>query len=356
MRRSHVAWSRVLAALAISVLAAVAAALELHFVDVGQGDAVVIVAPDGRAVVYDGGPAADTLYTYLRRVGIEQVVLVIASHAHADHIGGLPAVIDAYVPAFVLDNGVPHTTRAFERYLHAVERSGAQLLTPERRTITLGEVRLHVLPSPGRPEWGHNDNSVGLVVEYGAFRATLTGDAEAQLFEWWLATVPEMLVDVQVHKASHHGSDEGDTRAALIGLRPELVVVSARAGNRYGHPHESALARYAEVGAALLRTDLHGTVRIEVEEDGSYRVTTERSAPAPTAEPARAAASAPSACIDLNEAGLAALELIVHIGHERAAAIAGLRPFTTVEQRSRVDGIGPARLRDIVEQGLACVR
>ena len=347
-------WLRAFTALVGAALVSAALALQLHFVDVGQGDAVLIVEPGGRAVVYDAGRAAETMRDYLRHVGIDEVALVIASHGHADHIGGLPAVIDAYQPAFVLDNGVPHTTRSFERYLEALERSGAQLLAPERRTIGLGDVRLHVLPSPGRPAWGHNDNSVGLLIEYGDFRASLTGDAEARLFDWWLETVPELFVPVQLHKASHHGSDNGDTSLALERLRPELVVVSVGSDNRYGHPHDGALARYVTVGATVFRTDLHGTVLVAADADGSYRVTTERSVPdsPPDAVPTTEAGD----CVDLNAADLETLQTIVHIGAERAEALVQRRPLGSVEDLSQVDGIGPARLRDIFEQGLACIR
>jgi competence protein ComEC len=145
---------------------------------------------------------------------------------------------------------------------------------PEGRTIGLGEVQLHVLPPPRQQSWGHNDNSVGLVVEYGAFRASLTGDAEARLANWWLATANERLEPVQLHKASHHGSAAGDTDALLARLRPEVVVVSVGAYNRYGHPHAAALARYAAVGATVYRTDHHGTVIITAEPDGTFEVTT----------------------------------------------------------------------------------
>jgi len=342
--------------------ASLAAALELHFVDVGQGDAVLILAPDGRAVVYDAGPSNDAMLHYLRQVGVEEVVLAVASHAHADHIGGLPAVLEAFRPPFLLDNDVPHTTRAFERYLDAAERSGAQLLAPERRTIRVGEVALHVIPPPGRPGWGHNDNSVGLIIEYGEFRASLTGDAEPRLFDWWLTSVPDMFAPVHVHKASHHGSRNGDTAAALARLAPEVIVVSAGAGNRYGHPHAEALERYAAVGARVYRTDLHGHVEVHAAADGSFEVRTQRSAdasdgaspePSPTAP--TPALPAPAGCVDVNAASLERLQDIVHIGPERARAIVELRPLASLEDLTRVSGIGPARLADIIEQGLACV-
>lgn len=268
---------RAIAASCLALVLSFAFALQLHFLDVGQGDVVVIVVPDGRAIVYDAGPDRHTMLDSLQRLGVTEVPLIVASHAHADHINGFPAVIDAFAPAFALDNGMPHTTLAYERYVGALERSGTHLLEPTARTITVGDVALHVLPAPGQPSWGHNDNSVGLIIEYGDFRASLTGDAERRLFEWWLATVPDRLAPVQVHKASHHGSVNGDTRAALARLRPELVVVSAGADKPYGHPHAGALARYAEVGATVMRTDEHGNVTIRASSDGSYDVTTERS-------------------------------------------------------------------------------
>jgi len=352
---------RSIAALALALLLGIAAALELHFVDVGQGDGVLIALPDGRHVVVDGGNDDGVMLRYLQATGVTQLALVVASHAHADHIGGLAAVIDAYRPAFVLDNAVAHTTLTYQRYLGAVERSGAQLIEPTARTISLGDVRLHVLPAPQRSSWGHNDNSVGVIVEFGDFRASLTGDAEPRLFDWWLATVPGQLRDVQVHKASHHGSSNGDTDAALARLRPEVVVVSAGAGNRYGHPDASALSLYQHHGATVYRTDLHGSVVVHANADGSFRVSTERTAQAPAAAPAAPAAATPSspaagACVDLNTASQQALQAIVHIGPARAAEIERLRPFQRVDDLSRVSGIGAARLRDIVTQGLACVR
>ena len=345
---------RALVATLLALLFGLALALELHFVDVGQGDGVLIRLPDGRAVVYDAGPSRGGMLDYLRRVGVEQVVLVVASHAHADHIGGLPAVIDAYAPGFVLDNGVTHTTATFERYLDAVERSGALLLEPIRRTITLGDVQLHVLPSPVQPTWGHNDNSVGLIVEYGDFRASLTGDAEERLFTWWLEEVPDLLDRVEVHKASHHGSDHGDTDEALARLRPAVVVVSAGRDNAYGHPHAAALARYDAVGATVHRTDLEGTIVVHVAADGGVRVVAEREAPAPLPGVAVAPGASADACVDINTAPETALHRIIHIDESRAADVVDARPFGAVEELTRIAGIGPARLRDILEQGLAC--
>jgi len=327
------------------------AALEIVFFDVGQGDAVLIRAPTGQAVLYDGGEGRVDLLPKLRGLGVGELSLVIASHNHADHIGGLPDVIRFYRPRFVMDNGVPHTTRAYERFLQAIEAAGSQLLEPTRRSIRLGEAELLVLPPPGRPAWGHNDNSVGLIVRYGDFRASLTGDAEHRQWEWWLANQLDLLEPVQVHKASHHGSRNGDTPGAIRALRPEAVVIGLAAGNTYGHPHEEALALYRSVDATVYRTDRDGRVTVQAWPSGAFRVRT-------ASTTAVAPVSPHGGCVGLNGASAAELRRIMHIDEERAEQIVRLRrerPFRSVAEITRIQGIGQGRARDVQDQGLACV-
>jgi competence protein ComEC len=255
-----------------------AAVLELHFFDVGQGDAVLIRAPDGRAVLYDGGQDGGLLLGHLEAAGVTSLELVVASHNHADHIGGLVDVIARYRPRFALESGVPHTTRTYERFLRALAAAGSQRLEPTRRVITVGDVHLLVIPPPGDTALGHNDNSVGLRIEYGEFAATLLGDSQPAQQAWWLEHHGELLGPVAVHKSSHHGSRNGDTRALMERLRPDMVVISLGGDNRYGHPHASALALYRHVGAEVYRTDVHGTVRVAADRAGSVRVAVDRPA------------------------------------------------------------------------------
>lgn len=247
-------------------------ALELHFIDVGQGDAVLIRDSAGRNVLYDGGRSATGALDYLRMVGVESLDLVIASHPDADHIGGLVAVIDSYQPRFYIDNGLPHTTQTYRRLLEAVAGAGSQYLEPTARRIGMGELTLRVLPPPGDPSLGQNDNSVGLLIEHGKFRAALTGDATGRQFEWWARTVPELMQAVTIYKASHHGSSNGDTRWSVDSFRPQAVVISVGGGNGYGHPAEETTLLYHSVSAQIYRTDLNGTVRVEAAADGSYRI------------------------------------------------------------------------------------
>ena len=251
---------------------------ELHFIDVGQGDSVFIKAPSGQGVLYDGGRRSQAPLAYLQAMGVTRVDLVIASHQDADHIAGLAAVVDYYRPKFFLDNGIPHTTQTYFDLLDAVERAGSQVLEPTARRITLGAVTLQVIPPPGLPGLGNNDNSIGLIVEYGSFNAAMTGDAERAEMNWWVENVPDLLRTVDVYKASHHGSENGDSPLSMSTFKPKAVVIGVGLANSYGHPSERALRLYQAIGAQVYRTDLQGTVVVHAAQDGTYSVTTERQA------------------------------------------------------------------------------
>ena len=266
--------------------------LILTFLDVGQGDAVLIQAPTGQNVLYDGGRYNDRALELLQARGVTKLDLVIASHADFDHINGLINVVRSYKPRFFMDNGVTHTTQTYAELLQAVQAAGSQLLEPTARTITLGDVTLRVLPPPGDASLGQNDNSVGVMVSYGSFRASLTGDSEGAEWNYWDGL--GVLEPVQVHKASHHGSANGDIPLTMSRLEPETVVISVGAGNSYGHPTDEALRLYVAVGANVYRTDLQGTVTVAARADGSYTVTTERASPAPQPQPSPAPGPTPA--------------------------------------------------------------
>ena len=269
----------------------VEASLTLRFIDVGQGDAILIQAPNGQNVLIDGGRYQDRVLAYLRELDISSLDLIIASHADFDHIHGLIEVVSHYRPTFFMDNAMPHTTQTYAELLMAVQAAGSQLLEPTQRTISLGDVSLRILPPPGDESLGQNDNSIGVIVTYGDFRASLTGDSEAAEWNYW--ENENLLEPVQVHKSSHHGSENGDIPLTMSRLQPEVVVISVGEGNSYGHPTERALRLYAAVGASIYRTDLQGSITVKAQQDGSYDVEVERQGfdepltpPTPSAEPA----------------------------------------------------------------------
>ena len=194
---------------------------------------------------------------------------------HADHIGGMPELLQSHVVRFYLDNGIPHTTGIYRRTLDAVRASGAQYLQATNRTITLGAAQIHILAPP--PSTTINNASVGILVEYGQFRALLTGDSEREELEHWLGA--DAIQRVSVVKVAHHGSDNGTSASWIATTHPQVAVISVGAGNSYGHPSPLVVAQWQNAGARVYRTDRDGGVFIIANDDGSFVVTTDRSDP-----------------------------------------------------------------------------
>ena len=245
--------------------------LQIRFLDVGQGDAALIVAPEGKKVLIDAGRGSWPVVPYLRSNHYDTLDLVVASHNHADHIGGMADVLATTVVRYYLDNGIPYTTATYQRTIQAVEASGAQYLQATARTITVGSVRLRVLAPPSE-QVDQNNGSVGILVEYGQFRALLTGDSEQYELEYWLEH--DSIPQVQVLKVAHHGSWNGTTEAWATRTRPQVAVISVGANNQYGHPAAEVVALWNSVGARVYRTDRDGTVAIDARRDGTFTVTT----------------------------------------------------------------------------------
>jgi competence protein ComEC len=244
--------------------------VEVVFLDVGQGDAIVVRAPGGQTALIDAGPGVD-VSAALARLGITRLDLVVASHPHADHIGGMRQVLLSMPVRFYMDNGQAHTTNTYRAVMQTLrDRAEITYLEAVPRTLTLGSVRIHVLPLPPRPGPNLNNNSVGLVFEHGVFRAFVSGDSERAELQHFLQS--GVVPDVTLLKAPHHGSDDAVWEPFLAAARPEVVVISVGSGNRFGHPSPSALVAYSRYAEQIYRTDLHGQTTVLGFEDGSYEV------------------------------------------------------------------------------------
>ena len=242
--------------------------LRVTFLDVGQGDAVLVQAPEGQTALIDAGRG--DIVPLLREMGVSQIDLMVATHPHADHIGGMARVIESIPVRFFMDNGEPHTTATYRGLIAALEaRPEITYLEATPRTISLGSATLEVLPLLPRGTTEHNDRSVSLVLRFGDFTALLSGDSEVRQLTHLvgLGAVPALTL----LKAAHHGSDNGFTWSFLQAARPRVVVISV-GRNSYGHPRREALDAYAATARETFRTDLRGHLQVRGYGDGSYVV------------------------------------------------------------------------------------
>lgn len=244
--------------------------LQVHFIDVGQGDAILIRAADGKVALIDGGESGSGVLSYLRAKGVERINLMIATHPHADHIGGLVDVLEALPVDEVVTNGEPTTTLTYEHFLDGIAAAKAAYKEVKRGdTLTLGGLSFAVL-SPEGPGGGDlNDGSIVLRLAYGKVAFLSTGDAQ-QTAEASMLGAGEP-VEAQILKVGHHGSRSSSSPAFLAAVHPEVAVYSAGLGNSYGHPHAETLAALAAVGATVYGTDTNGTV-VVTSDGAGYKV------------------------------------------------------------------------------------
>ncbi len=242
----------------------VRADLEVHFLNVGQGDCSVVLC-DGEAMIIDGGPrnTSGMVYRYIRNtLKLKHIDYVVSTHPHLDHVAGLSSVLNAAPADLILTPVLEWDSKAFSNMLAYAGRQNTPLSVPcEGDTLQLGGAKVTILHCwPEAVDFGRtNDASIVLRIDYGKTSFLFTGDAE-DWSEYMMLDACTNL-DADVLKVSHHGSRTASTTEFLRAVSPAYAVIFV-GENSYGHPSDEVLARLAAVGAKIYRTDKAGTVVI----------------------------------------------------------------------------------------------
>ena len=246
---------------------AFASTLTVRVLDVGQGDSIFVGFPEGGAMLVDAGTAeaGPKVVEALRSLGAEKIDILVATHPHSDHIGGMLVVLDAFSVGKVWDSGYVHGTRTQQLFLEAVRDRNIRFGRPkagfsEEFQGVLIEVLAPVKPISGTNS-DANNNSIVLRLSFGEVSFLLTADMETEQRRTVLR-FPE----TTVLKVAHHGSHNGTDARFLAMLRPKLAIISCGEENPYGHPHREAVALLEEAGVDLFTT-IGGDVVVET--DGS---------------------------------------------------------------------------------------
>lgn len=343
--------------------------MKVHFIDVGQGDATLIQTPNGSIILKDAGDRhmGSRVVSYLKSQGVDTIDLLIGSHPHVDHIGGMAEVIENFNVKKVSIPKVTHTTRTFENLLETIKANNLTVKSARAGvTFDLDPAVELLLVAPNSPQYSIlNDYSAVLKVAYNKSSFLITGDAEQHSEMEMIRNNHDINIDVL--RTGHHGSGTSSTTQFLNATSPKYAIISVGENNRYNHPGRDVLTRLNNSGAEIYRTDKHETIvfttdgqTYDINIKQPYQYTPHK---VDSADDDSEIINSSTKHIDLveeklgkiniNTASLEQLQKIVHIGETRAEEIKRLRPFTSLADLDRVSGLGPSRIKDIKEEGKA---
>jgi competence protein ComEC len=234
--------------------------MEVHFIDVGQGDAILVEAGNSTMLIDAGENNKGTIVKeYLNNQQITKLDYIIGTHPHSDHIGGLDTILDSFEVGKVLLPHAVHTTATFEEVLDALERHNLSITAPEvGAKYYLGSASFTIL-APSMETYDEiNNYSIAIKLTFGDTNFVLAGDAENKSELEMLETGINLTADVL--KLSHHGSSYSSSNEFLEAVNPTYSIVCVGKDNEYGHPHAKTLQALLDRDIKLYRTDEQGTV------------------------------------------------------------------------------------------------
>lgn len=253
--------------------------LSVVFLNVGNADCIFVQSPSGKTMLVDAGEAGafGTIADYLQHAGVTKIDVLVATHPHNDHIGGMRKVIENYEIGEIYMPKVTHNTSTYEKLLNTIKDKGMKIKTAKGGADAVipfdDDVSVRIL-APLRDEYSDlNDYSAVLRLDYHNASFLLTGDIEAVSESDLVAEYPELL-RTDVLKVPHHGSSSSSTEAFLSAVNPDYAVISCEKDSDYGHPAPQVLERLDAVHAVYYRTDLYGTIAF-ITDGNAFTINTE---------------------------------------------------------------------------------
>lgn len=236
-----------------------AGSMEVHFMDVGQGDATLVVC-DGHSMLIDAGDytKGTAIQNYLKKQKIKKLDYLIFTHPDSDHIGGAPVIVTKFDIDKVFLSNFEKDNKTYQKMIQALDNKHLKYTTPKVGTqYSLGSAKITILAPNGSYD-NPNDASVALTIEHGKNRFLFTGDAEEAAEKDILANGIDISADV--YKAGHHGSRTSTSQEFFEAVAPAYAVISCGEDNAYGHPHAETLNTFRMNGVEVYRTDEEGTI------------------------------------------------------------------------------------------------
>ncbi len=273
-------------AITLSAGAAATDPLRVIVMNVSQGDSTLIITPKGKTMLIDAGQggskyapydaARTTVIPLLQSLGVEKIDVMVCTHPHEDHVGGLPAVMEEFPVGVLYDSGFDHTATNYQKMLELARDREIPVkfpvtgdLIPLCDSVTV-QVLGPTLPVNRRYDTNPNNHSVMVRVKYGDFAFLNSGDAEHELESLVITTGARLKSTVL--NTGHHGSRTATGREFFALVNPEVAIISAGKRNRFDHPHWDTVSRLRKAGARIMRTDYHGHVMITSDGE-TYQVT-----------------------------------------------------------------------------------
>lgn len=248
--------------------------LTVRFIDVGQGDASLVITPDGSAMLIDTGPSQskNKLKRELDEAGFKDLDFAVFTHPDEDHIGNAETVLRGYTVITVLMPDFSKNTNVYKKMMAAIEEEKVKLEYPEPNTkYELGEAEFVIL-APISKYKSSNNNSIVLRLKYGQNTFLFMGDAESEAEKDMLNAYNKNDIGCDVIKVGHHGSSSSSTKEFINAVMPLYAIISCGKNNTYGHPSSAVVSRLQAAGARILRTDKDGTIIIQSDGKNIYVV------------------------------------------------------------------------------------